>query len=57
MIAEKPHLKQASCKRIAKAFYGFGDASRSTFGANIQIGKAIHFEYGQWCHEVTEKNS
>jgi hypothetical protein len=31
--AENPPLKQARCKRTAKAFYGFGDASGSSFGA------------------------
>ena len=39
------------------AFYGFGDASGSGFGATIQIGDQIHYEYGQWCSEVTELKS
>jgi hypothetical protein len=29
----------------------------SGFGATIQIDDAIHYEYGQWCTEVTEEKS
>jgi hypothetical protein len=36
-------------------FHGFGDASGCGFGATIQIGDGIHFEYGQWCSEITEE--
>jgi hypothetical protein len=54
---EKPPLKQAQSKQTANMFYGFGDASGSGFGATIQIGDEIHYEYGQWCSEVTEKKS
>jgi hypothetical protein len=55
--SDKPPLKRARCKKTAKVFYGFGDASGSGFGATIQIDDHIEFEYGQWCHEVTETKS
>jgi hypothetical protein len=57
MTAEKPPLKRARCNQTCKVFYGFGDASGCGFGATIQIGDEIHFEYGQWCSEVTEEKS
>jgi hypothetical protein len=57
MGPEKPPLKRARTKKTANVFYGFGDASGSGFGATIQIGDGIHFEYGQWCSEVTEKKT
>jgi hypothetical protein len=39
---------------LPKFFYGFGDVSGSGFGATIQIGDEIHYEYDQWCSEVME---
>jgi hypothetical protein len=50
-------LKGVRGKKTAWAFYGFGDALGSGFGATIQINGKIHYEYGQWCAEVTEKRS
>jgi hypothetical protein len=57
MKADNPPLKRARCKRTAKVFYGFGDASGSSFGATIQIRDHTHYKYGQWCHEVTKERS
>jgi hypothetical protein len=37
--------------------YGFGDASKPAFGATIQIGDEIHYQYGQWSNEVVEDSS
>jgi hypothetical protein len=37
--------------------YGFGDASKPAFGATIQIGEEIHYQYGQWSNEVVEDSS
>ncbi len=54
---KEPPLKRVRCKQTAQAYYGFGDASGSGFGATIQIGDDIHFQYGQWVSEVTENNS
>ena len=39
------------------AYYGFADASGRGFGATIQIGNEIHYEYGQWSSEVSETRS
>jgi hypothetical protein len=47
MTAEKPLLKGARGKKTARAYYGFGDASGSWFGATIQIDGHIHYENGQ----------
>lgn len=57
MAADHPPLKRVRCKKTGQVYYGFGDASGSGFGATIQIGDNIHFEYGQWCSEVTESRS
>jgi hypothetical protein len=57
MEAEKPPLKLVRARATAKVFYGFGDASGSGFGATIQIGDEIVYEYGQWISEVTETKS
>jgi hypothetical protein len=57
MSCEEPPLKRARCSRSAKCYYGFGDASGSGFGATIQIDDEIHYEYGQWCSQVTEERS
>jgi hypothetical protein len=55
MKADKPPLQGA--RGTARAYYGFGNASGSGFGATIQINGQIHYEYGQWCAESTEKKS
>jgi hypothetical protein len=54
---EKPPLKRVRAKATAKVYYGFGDASGCGFGATIQIGEEIIYEYGQWSSEVTETKS
>jgi hypothetical protein len=53
----KPPLKRVRAKATAKVYYGFGDASGCGFGATIQIGDEILYEYGQWSTEVTETKS
>jgi hypothetical protein len=53
----KPPLKRARDKKTARAYYGFGDASGSGFGAAIQIDGLSYYEYGQRCSEVSEKQS
>jgi hypothetical protein len=57
MKADKPPLKGARGTKTAGAYYGFGDASGSGFGATIQIDGQIHYEYGQWCAETEKKSS
>jgi hypothetical protein len=50
-------LRRIHCRGEGRAFYGFGDASGPGFGASIQIGDWIEFEYGQWSSEITEEAS
>jgi hypothetical protein len=57
LSTENPPLKRVRSKHTAKVFYGFGDASGSGFGATMQIDDGIHYQYGQWCYEVTEEKS
>jgi hypothetical protein len=57
MSCKEPPLKRARCSRSAKCYDGFDDASGSGFGATIQIDGEIHYEYGQWCSQVTEESS
>jgi hypothetical protein len=57
MSADKPVLRPTRCHKTSKAYYGFGDASGLGFGATIQIGDSIWYEYGQWSEEVVEERS
>ena len=57
MSSERPILKRIRCSRAGQVFYGFGDASGAGFGATIQIGKDIKYEYGQWTSQITEEES
>ena len=53
---EVPPVVQVRARRTARAYYGFGDASGSGFGATIWIDE-VHYEYGQWSSEVVENSS
>jgi hypothetical protein len=58
MSADKPVLRRTRCRKTSKAYYGFGDVSGLVgFGATIQIGESISYEYGQWTREGVEKRS
>jgi hypothetical protein len=57
MSADKPVLRQTRCPKTSKAYYGFGDASGLGFGATIQVGDSIWYEYEQWTKEVVEERS
>jgi hypothetical protein len=57
MSAEKPVLRRTRCWKSSKAYYGFGDASGLSFGATIQIGDSIWYEYGHWKKEEVERSS
>jgi hypothetical protein len=57
MSADKPVLRRTRCHKTSKAYYGFGEASGLGFGATIQIGDSIWYEYGQWSEEVVEERS
>jgi hypothetical protein len=55
--ADRPPLQRVRCRQTGRVYYGFGDASKSSFGATIQIGDTLEFEYGQWTTEAGETNS
>jgi hypothetical protein len=57
MASDTPVLRRVRCRKSTKAYYGFGDASGVGFGATIQIGKDIWYEYGQWSTESAEDKS
>jgi hypothetical protein len=52
-----PPLRRVRCSKQGHAFYGFYDASGRGFGATIQIGDELLYEYGQWSSEVSEESS
>jgi hypothetical protein len=46
------------CSKQANAHFGFGDASGYEFGATMQIGFEIEYEYGgQWSWESQESSN
>jgi hypothetical protein len=55
--SDAPPLWRVRCQKKCTACYGFGDASGAGFGATLQIGDSIYYEYGQWTSEVTELES
>jgi hypothetical protein len=55
--SDKPPLKRIRCSGWARAYYGFMDAAKPSFGASVQIDDRIHYEYGQWSSEVSERTS
>jgi hypothetical protein len=57
MSDEIPLLSRIRVKRAMKAYYGFGDASGYGFGATIQIGENLWYEYSQWASEIAEESS
>jgi hypothetical protein len=52
-----PTLRRVRCSKRGHAFYGFYDASGRGFGATMQIGEDLIYEYGQWSSEVSEGSS
>jgi hypothetical protein len=54
---EIPPLQRVRCSKHANAHYGFGDASGCGFGATMQFGEEIEFEYGQWSWESQESSN
>jgi hypothetical protein len=57
MASDTPVLRRVRCRKSTKAYFGFGDASGVGFGATIQIGDEIWYEYGQWSTETVEEKS
>jgi hypothetical protein len=54
---DRPTLRRVRGQKVGKVLYGFGNASKSAFGATIQIDEDIHYRYGQWCSEIVENES
>ena len=54
---DTPTLRRVRCSKTGHAFYGFYDASGRGFGATLQIGDTLLYEYGQWSSEVSEESS
>lgn len=57
MVGEVPLVRRVRGRSTAQVLYGFGDASGTAFGATIQIGDTINYQYGQWSSEITESSS
>ncbi len=57
--SERPPRRLVRAKKVAEVYYGFGDASQDGFGFNMQEqgGDTIHYRFGQWSDEVSEKSS
>jgi hypothetical protein len=55
--AKEPPLRRVRCSKVASAYYGFGDASKGDFGATLQFGNDIAYEYGQWSWESEESSN
>lgn len=54
---ETPPVRDIRCKSSTNFFYGFGDASGTSFGSSFEKDQHIEFEYGQWCTESSERSS
>ena len=56
--SKEPILRQVrGSSRVLTAFYGFGDASSSGFGASIERPDGLHTRYGLWPSDVEEQSS
>ena len=54
---DTPLLRRVRGRKTGRVLYGFGDASKSAFGATIQIEDRLLYQYGQWSSEIMEKHS
>jgi hypothetical protein len=54
-----PPLRVIRGRVVLEAFYGFGDASGTGFGASFDgdTSKQIFYRFGQWCTSVSEESS
>jgi hypothetical protein len=57
--SDHPPKRLVRARKYAEVYYGFGDASQDGFGFNLQEqdGDTIHYRFGQWSDEVSEKSS
>ena len=54
---EEPKQIPIRVKKTSWVGYGLGDALGNGFGGVLKIGDTLHFQYGQWSMEVSEKYS
>jgi hypothetical protein len=52
-----PTMRCVRSKRMLTAYYGFGDASGSGFGATVQRGNGIYGRYGLWGRDAEDQSS
>lgn len=52
-----PPVRLVRCTQRNEFYYGFGDASGSSFGATFENKGIVEFKYGQWCTEEAENSS
>jgi hypothetical protein len=57
--SKHPPKRRVRSKKVAEVYYGFGDASQDGSGFNIQKpdDDTIHYRFGQWCDEISERLS
>mmetsp|Transcript_5414 Transcript_5414/g.8305 ORF Transcript_5414/g.8305 Transcript_5414/m.8305 type:complete len:80 (-) Transcript_5414:197-436(-) len=53
----EPPVRDIRCRSSTNFYYGFGDASGTSFGSSFEKDQRIEFEYGQWCTESSEQSS
>jgi len=53
----EPPVRDIRCCTSTNFYYGFGDASDTSFGSSFEKDQRIEFEYGQWCTESSEQSS
>mmetsp|Transcript_22933 Transcript_22933/g.34778 ORF Transcript_22933/g.34778 Transcript_22933/m.34778 type:complete len:214 (-) Transcript_22933:280-921(-) len=54
---EGPLVREVRCRSSTNFYYGFGDASGTSFGSSFEKDQCIEFEFGQWCTESSEQSS
>ena len=53
----RPNKILVRLEETAWVWYGFGDASGSSFGTTIVISDYLYFQYGNWLSEDSEASS
>ena len=56
-ISEKPILRVVRSKTVHTAFYGFGDASSSGFGASVARKDGTQGRFGLWARDEDKESS
>mmetsp|Transcript_23389 Transcript_23389/g.35445 ORF Transcript_23389/g.35445 Transcript_23389/m.35445 type:complete len:141 (-) Transcript_23389:5022-5444(-) len=55
--AKSPPVWLVRSRQATEFFYGFRDASGSSFWASFELNGAVECEYGYWCTEDSEESS